>query len=143
MNPDSMSEYDLTKSFTHDRPEPSTQPPTERPASIVLNDCHICGLPVRAPQQFHPTKQDCINALRSALRNQIERKLWAAEDDEVTFGTFFHMERMDDDFIWFRIDGATFELTARSSFFGRPKIIWHCNNRNGWADIDPAADKPA
>jgi hypothetical protein len=77
MNPDSMSEADLTKSFTHDRPEPTTQPPSQRPATIVLNDCQVCGLPVAAPQQFHPTKQDCIRALRARVE-ALDREIHAA-----------------------------------------------------------------
>ena len=62
MNPDSMSEADLIKSFTHDRPEPATQPPIERPARLGVNVCHVCGL-TAAPEMFHPTKQECIKAL--------------------------------------------------------------------------------
>jgi len=64
MNSDSMSEADLTKSFTHDRPEPTTQPPTERPAKA----CSVCGQPLPlAVLDFHPTKQDCIKALRARV----------------------------------------------------------------------------
>jgi hypothetical protein len=56
MNPDSMSEADLTKSFTHDRPEPTTQPPIKRPASMNQDTtampmgpiCPGCGHPATA-----------------------------------------------------------------------------------------------
>jgi hypothetical protein len=72
MNPDSMSEADLTKSFTHDRPEPATQPPTERPAKA----CSICGQPLGvAVLDFHPTKQECLKALRARV-DRLTGALW-------------------------------------------------------------------
>lgn len=40
------------------------------------------------------------------------------EDDEIVFGAF-HMERMDDDHIWFRIGGASFDLYASGG-----KLTW-------------------
>jgi hypothetical protein len=73
MNADSMSEADLIKSFTHDRPEPTTQPPTERPDILGVNVCHICGQSAD-PEMFHPTKQECINALRVRVE-RLERAL--------------------------------------------------------------------
>ena len=40
------------------------------------------------------------------------------EDDEIFWGPF-HMERMDDDHIWFRIGNSAFDLYA-----SRGKLTW-------------------
>jgi len=44
-------------------------------------------------------------------------------DDEIVFHGTFHMERMQDDHIWFNIGGATFDLWA-IKHRGKTKLTW-------------------
>lgn len=44
-------------------------------------------------------------------------------DDEIVFAGHFHMERMDEDHIWFRIGDASFDLHA-VKHRGKVKLTW-------------------
>jgi len=53
------------------------------------------------------------------------------EDDEIVcIGGSFHMERMDDDHIWFQVDGLSFGLYAK-----RSKLLWMPQASGGWPAV--------
>ncbi|MFA5808727.1 MAG: hypothetical protein WC935_00135 [Thermoleophilia bacterium] len=60
-----------------------------------------------------------------AVGSHLKRVL---EDDEIVGeGGSFHMERMDDDHIWFQVDSIAFDLDVK-----RGKLLWRPQCNGGW-----------